>query len=167
MTLRADGAAAATLPTVPAFAALLAVEPTVVPVVVLGVATLAACGALVLAVGRRSGPDPAETAVAYEHAWDRLDFAAIWNLSSPRLRDGRSRDAFVRDKQAAYRAEPQLARLVRTVRPTQVDVNGPVARVLTRLELADGRHVIDEVLLERISGTWCVGAYSLATPSTR
>jgi hypothetical protein len=146
--------------------ALLAASPTVVPLVIVLVAVLVAAGGLLVAVARQEGPGPAETAVAYERAWDRLDFAMLWNLSSPRLRDGRSRADFVRDKQAAYRNERSLAQLVRSVRPETVDVNGPVARVLTRLELADGQSVVDEMLLERIGTTWLITHYSIATRRT-
>lgn len=140
--------------------------PTAIPVAVMAVAVLGACTALVVLMARHAGPGPAEVAVAYEHAWDRLDFVTLWNLSSPHLRDGRSRNAFVRDKQAAYAGQRQrdLSRLVRAVRPAQVDVNGPVARVLTQLDLADGQHLTDEMLLERIGSTWQVTAYSLVPP---
>ena len=55
--------------------------------------------------------------MAYEHAWDRLDFSTLWNLSGPNLRDGRTRDQFVRDKLAAYHGEGRgLSALVRSVR---------------------------------------------------
>ncbi|MDQ1489050.1 MAG: hypothetical protein QOJ23_1564, partial [Actinomycetota bacterium] len=97
-----------------------------------------------------------------------LDFSTLWNLSGPILRDGRTRDQFVRDKVAAYRGEAHgLAGLVRTVHPDQVDVNGPVARVLTRLELHSGESVADEVLLERIGPAWHVTAYHISSGDPR
>ncbi|HZA85148.1 MAG TPA: hypothetical protein VFC13_27350 [Actinomycetes bacterium] len=121
-------------------------------------------GALIYMVGRGAGPGPADTAVAYEHAWDRLDFATLWNLSSDKLRDGRTRADFVAGKKTAYSGEGGLSRLVRSVRPEVVDVSGPLARVITRLELADGQSVRDEMLLERVGSAWRVTAYHLASP---
>ena len=145
-------------------------QPTIVPILMLLVFTLAICTWVVVAVGKSGAPSPADTAIAYEHAWDRLDFTTLWNLSGPNLRDGRTRDQFVRDKVAAYRAEGHgLAGLVRSVRPERVDVNGPVARVLARLELHSGESVVDELLAERIGPAWHVTAYHIATgdPRTR
>ena len=145
-------------------------SPTLLPIMLLLVFTLAMSTWLVVAVGKAGAPSPADTAVAYEHAWDRLDFSTIWNLSGPILRDGRTRDQFVRDKVAAYRGEGHgLAGLVRSAEPEQVDVHGPVARVLTRLDLHSGETVVDEVLLERIGPAWHVTAYHISTgdPRTR
>jgi hypothetical protein len=140
-----------------------AASPTLVPLLLVGLFVLLASAGLLAVLARSQGPGPAEVAVAYERAWDRLDFATVWQLSSPTLRDGRSRDQFVRDKQAAYREERgALAELVRSVRPERVEKRGPVARVLTRLELRDGHSVVDEVLLERDGAFWLVSAYHLA-----
>lgn len=141
-----------------------ALSPTLVPIVVLAATVLVASAGLVVLVARYRGPGPAEVALAYEHAWDRLDFTTLWNLSGDRLRDGRPRAAFVADKHSAYRAESGLAGLVRSVRPEVVEVQGPVARVVTRLELTDGRSVTDEMLLERAGSRWRVISYQLARP---
>jgi hypothetical protein len=130
---------------------------------VVAVLTLLFGWILVMAFAKGSPPGPSETAVAYEHAWDRLDFRTLWNLSSPLLRDGRSRDQFVRDKQLAYQGESQLAGLVKSVRPAMVDTSGPVARVLTRLDLSDGSVVVDEILLEQTGSAWQVTAYTMVT----
>jgi hypothetical protein len=139
-------------------------SPTVVPLLLLGTFVLAVSIALLALVARSEGLGPADTAVAYERAWDRLDFATLWRLSSPALRDGRSREQFVRDKQAAYRQEGGgLAGLVRSVRPERVETRGPVARVFTRLELRDGQSVVDEMLLERDGASWQVSTYHLAS----
>ncbi len=138
-------------------------SPTIVPVLLIGTAVLVLFTALIVAVGMHGGPGPVDTAVAYEQAWDRLDFGTLWNLSSARLRDGRPRADFVRDKQQAYQSDETLTRLVRAVRPERVEVNGPVARVFTRLDLADGETVVDEMLLERVGSTWLVTAYHLAS----
>jgi hypothetical protein len=143
-------------------------SPTLLPIVLLTVFTIGMSVWLMVAVAKAGAPNPADTAVAYEHAWDRLDFATLWNLSGPNLRDGRTRDQFVRDKLAAYEDEgPGLSGLVRSVEPEQIDVNGPVARVLARLHLHSGETVVDELLLERIGPAWQVTAYHLATGHPR
>lgn len=143
-------------------------HPTIVPILLLLAFTVGMTIWLFVAVGKAGGPSPADTAVAYEHAWDRLDFATLWNLSGPNLRDGRTRDQFVRDKVAAYRREAQgLAGLVQSVHPEKVDVNGPVARVLARLDLHSGESVVDEMLLERIGPAWHVTAYHISTGDPR
>ncbi|HYH52085.1 MAG TPA: hypothetical protein VEG38_21270 [Acidimicrobiia bacterium] len=143
-------------------------HPTLLPITFLTVFTIGMSIWLMIAVAKTGGPNPADTAVAYEHAWDRLDFATLWNLSGPNLRDGRSRDQFVRDKRAAYEGEGHgLSGLVRSIEPEQVDVNGPVARVLARLHLHTGETVVDEMLLERIGPAWHVTAYHLATGHPR
>ncbi|MGH9037114.1 MAG: hypothetical protein ACRD0O_15235 [Acidimicrobiia bacterium] len=141
-----------------------ALEPTLVPLAVVALLVVVFGGGLIYFIGRGTGPGPADTAVAYEHAWDRLDFATLWNLSSDKLRDGRTRADFVAGKKAAYQGEGGLSRLVRSVRPELVDVSGPLARVVTRLELADGQSVCDEMLLERVGSAWRVTAYHLAAP---
>jgi hypothetical protein len=149
---------------------LLAVDPspTLLPIILLMVFTIGMGVWFMVAVAKAGSPSPADTAVAYEHAWDRLDFATLWNLSGPGLRDGRTRDQFVRDKTAVYEGEgPGLAGLVRSVEPQQVDVNGPVARVMARLQLHSGETVVDEMLLERIGPTWHVTAYHLASGHPR
>ena len=143
-------------------------SPTLLPIMLLLGFTLAISTWVVVAVAKAGAPSPGDTAVAFEHAWDRLDFSTLWNLSGPNLRDGRTRDQFVRDKVAAYRGEGRaLAGLVRSVRPEQVDVNGPVARVLARLELHSGDSVVDEMLLERIGPAWHVTAYHISSGDPR
>ena len=143
-------------------------NPTIVPIMLLLAFTVGMTVWLVVVVGKVGAPSPGDTAVAYEHAWDRLDFATLWNLSGPGLRDGRTRDQFVRDKVAAYRqGAPGLAGLVRSVHPEKVDINGPVARVLARLDLHSGESVVDEMLLERMGPAWHVTAYHISTGDPR
>lgn len=143
-------------------------EPTIVPILLLLIFTVAMTLWLMVAAGKAVAPNAGDTAVAYEHAWDRLDFSTLWNLSGPNLRDGRTRDQFVRDKMAAYQGEGHgLAGLVRSVEPERVDVNGPVARVLARLQLHSGETVVDEMLLERIGPAWHVTAYHISTGDPR
>ena len=143
-------------------------SPTLLPIMLLLAFTVGMAVWLIVAVGKAGAPSPADTAIAYEHAWDRLDFVTLWNLSGPGLRDGRTRDQFVRDKVAAYKNEGKgLAGLIRTVQPEKIDVNGPVARVLARLELHSGESVVDEMLLERIGPSWHVTAYHISTGDPR
>jgi hypothetical protein len=142
--------------------------PTIVPIILLLVFTVVISTWLVIAVAKMATQSPADTAVAYEHAWDRLDFSTLWSLSGPNLRDGRTKDQFVRDKLAAYHGEsPGLAGLVRSVKPETVDINGPVARVLARLQLHSGESVVDEMLLERIGPAWHVTAYHISSGDPR
>jgi hypothetical protein len=141
---------------------LAASSPSLVPLVLVGIGVVVVATALVVLFAGPRDPGPADVAVAYEQAWDRLDFATLWVLSSPRLRDGRSKARFVRDKEEAYRAEGGLRNLIKTIRPERVEVNGPTARVMARLELRDGQEVVDEMLLEREGGEWRVTAYHLA-----
>jgi hypothetical protein len=143
-------------------------SPSYLPILLLLVFTVGIVIWLVVALAKVGAPGPADTAVAYEHAWDRLDFSTLWNLSGPGLRDGRTRDQFVRDKVSAYQGETRaLAGLVRTVEPERVDVNGPVARVLTRLRLHSGETLVDELLLERVGPAWQVTAYHLSSRDPR
>ena len=143
-------------------------SPTMVPILLLLVFTVGMTTWLVTAVAKAGAPNAADTAVAFEHAWDRLDFVTVWNLSGPNLRDGRTRDQFVRDKALAYQHEGRnLAGLLRSVEPEKVDVNGPVARVLTRLQLHSGESVVDEMLLERIGPSWHVTAYRISADDPR
>jgi hypothetical protein len=142
---------------------LAASSPSLVPLLVVSVAVLLVAAGLVILLARPSDPGPADVAVAYEQAWDRLDFATLWALSSPRLRDGRSKTRFVRDKEEAYRIEGGgLRHLVNTIRPLRVEVNGSNARVDLRLELHDGQELVDEMLLEREGTDWRVIAYHVA-----
>jgi hypothetical protein len=139
-----------------------AASPTIVPLVLVAVAVVAVGLTLLVLLARHRGPAPEDVAVAYELAWDRLDFATVWDLSSAGLRDGRSKARFVADKRGAYAAEGTLRDLVRVVRPERVEVHGPTARVLTRLELRTGESVTDEVLLERDGDAWRVTGYRLS-----
>ena len=45
-------------------------------------------GVLFIAIGKEDGPQPADVALAYEMAWDRLDFDTLFDLSGTELRDG-------------------------------------------------------------------------------
>jgi hypothetical protein len=117
--------------------------------------------ALVVAVGLEPGPDPGAVAVAYELAWDRLDFDALWTLSGVELRDGRSRAEFIADKHEAYEGQRTLAGLAREVKLDEVMVGSELAAVRTRVVLRDGTTVRNQVQLALREGTWKVIGYHL------
>lgn len=116
---------------------------------------------LLVRLARDPGPDPAEMAVSYELAWDRLDFSTLWQLSAPSLRNGRTRDRFLADQRAAYSVGREWRNLVLRAIPDEVEVAGESARVLVRLALRSGQAVVDEVLLERAGGPWRVASCRL------
>lgn len=123
---------------------------------------------LIVAVGigiaRDPGPPPAEVALGYEIAWDRLDFDTLWALSTQELRDGRARKEFVAAKREAYAAHPDLRRLTRNVAVEEVTAGPHVAVVITGVELHDGSMLHDELKLVRRSGRWQVLTYGLRSP---
>jgi hypothetical protein len=121
--------------------------------------------ALVVAVARDPGPPPGDVALAYELAWDRLDFETLWSLSGTELRDDRSKHDFVDAKRAAYDRAPGLAGLAQRVSVDEVAVGTDVAVVRTRIELTDGGVVRNELRLARRDGSWQVVAYELRESS--
>jgi hypothetical protein len=120
---------------------------------------------LVVAVGigiaRDPGPPPAEVALGYETAWDRLDFDTLWALSTKELRDGRARKEFVAAKRAAYAAHPDLRRLTSNVAVEEATAGPHVSVVVTAVELRDGSVLRDELKLVRRGGRWQVLTYGL------
>ena len=144
-----------------------ALSPTIVPLVVALVGVFALGIVLLVALGLERGPDPAEVAVAYERAWDALDFDLLWHLSAPELRDDRSRGEFVEDKRAAYAARSDLRGLLAEVEVEQLDRAGMRARAVTRVRLRDGGTSRHEVRLRRHAGRWAVDAYRLGADTTR
>lgn len=126
------------------------------------------CVALVLvlvafgvAASTDDGPPPAEVALGYELAWDRLDFETLWSMSTPELRDRRTRKEFVAAKRAAYREQPDLRRLTRNVAVEEATAGPHVAVVITAVELRDGSTVHDELKMVRRAGRWQVLSYNL------
>lgn len=140
--------------------------PFVIALVMLGLLLVA----LVVMVGREPGPTPEETAVAYEAAWDRLDFASVWEMSGTEMRDGRSRSEFVAAKRAAFAARPPLDSLVGHVFVRDVMSEGRRVNVRTSLALPDddGEPVAagSDVTMERRDGRWQVVAYTYAGSET-
>lgn len=129
------------------------------PLVVAIVVVFLLIGVLFVAFGRDPGPAPADVAVAYERAWDRLDFSLLYDLSGDELRDGMDRASFVAAKRAAYRSAParRVSESIGVASSVRAD---DTALVVTELATDDGR-VHDDVVLERRSGRWVVVGYSL------
>ena len=117
--------------------------------------------ALVVAVARDPGPAPTEVAMAFEHAWDLLDFDVVYRMSGPELHDGMRKAQFVAAKRAAYAETPRLGRLVREIAAESERQEGDAAVVVTRLTLRDGTVAHNEVRLVRRSRAWQVVGYDL------
>ncbi|MFO7590957.1 MAG: hypothetical protein R6X23_08670 [Acidimicrobiia bacterium] len=128
---------------------------------IVAVALFALIVALIVAVARDAGPGPADVAVAYEEAWDRLDFDALWTLSGAELRDGMGRREYAVAKRSAYAARPELGGLASAVVVDGVDATGDAAVVRTRLVLADGDDTRNELQLARRSERWVVVGYRM------
>lgn len=117
-------------------------------------------GFLVLVATER-GPSVGDLAVAYERAWDHLDFATLWAISGPSLRDGLARRQFIATKRRAYAGGDHPRGLIEQVSIDDVAVAGEVAVALTRLALRDGTELRNEVRMERRMGRWEVAGYRL------
>jgi hypothetical protein len=128
---------------------------------IVGIVVLALVIALVVIVALESGPPPQDVAIAYEGAWDRLDFESLWNLSGDELRDGLGRTAFVAAKRAAYAGHASLGHLAGDVVVEDADVGSAVASVQTRLTLRDGTSARNDVELAKRAGKWVVVGYRL------
>lgn len=121
--------------------------------------------ALVVAVAKDQGPSPIEIALAYEHAWELLDFEVVYRLSGPELHDGVTKAEFIARKRAAYANGSALGHLVEHAAAESEVREGEAATVVTRLTLRDGSVVQHEVRLLRRSRTWEVVAYQLRPAS--
>lgn len=130
-------------------------------IAIVGVVVFGLCVALVVLVAVDHGPPPADVALAYEQAWDHLDFESLWVLSGDELRDGLAEDAFVTTKQAAYQRQEGLRGLARTVTVDAVSESRNFAVVRTVVELRDGGQASDALQLARRAGRWLVVAYEL------
>jgi hypothetical protein len=135
--------------------------------VVVGVIVVGLCLALVVLVAADPGPSAAEVALAYEYAWDHLDFEALWALSGDELRDGLDRDAFIAAKRAAYERHAALRGLAADVAVDAVSEGRGFAVVHTSVELRDGGRVVDALQLAKRAGRWLVVAYELEPDSAQ
>jgi hypothetical protein len=125
---------------------------------------LAACFGLLVfmwvSIGREPGPGAADVAVAYERAWDDLDFSLVYDLSGPEMRDGMHRDRFVATKRAAYQKAGARTRLGSKITVETSVAGNQTALIVTRVEHDDGA-VRNNVMLEKRSNGWVVVGYSL------
>ncbi len=136
---------------------------------IVAVLVIALVIALVVMVAVDPGPPPADVALAYEHAWDSLDFASLWALSGDELRDGLGRNEFVAAKTAAYAGQRGLGRLARDVAVEEVRTGDAIAVVRTRVDLRDGGVAYNEMQLAKRATRWVVVEYRLrsdAPPAT-
>jgi hypothetical protein len=132
---------------------------------VVGVLVLALALAVVVMIAKDRDPGPGEVAVAYELAWDRLDFESLFTLSGTELRDGLDRRGFVVAKRAAYAQQHALGGLVERVDVDQVANTRDAAVAITEVELHDRAVVHNRVEMVRRNGRWQVVAYQLEPPA--
>jgi len=105
-----------------------------------------------VAIGMEPGPGPGDVAMAYEGAWDDLDFDLLYDLSGEELRDGMRRERLAVDHERVS---------------IETSVTGhQTALVVTRVETADGV-IHDNVMLEKRSNGWVVVGYSLRPEEQR
>jgi hypothetical protein len=117
-------------------------------------------GVLWTAFARDPGPAPADVAIAYETAWDRLDFDLLYDLSGDELRDGLRREQFVAAKRAAYTGQGHDGHLDAQVRVEESVATGQTALVVTKVVTPEGS-IRNNVLLEKRAPGWSVVSYSL------
>jgi hypothetical protein len=120
-----------------------------------------------IAVGREPGPGPADVAIAYENAWNELDFDLLFELSGTEMRDGLRKDRFVAAKRAAYERGDVQRRLDAKV-TVETSVKGhQTSLVVTRIDVdaatGEGGTIFNNVMLERRANGWVVVSYALRT----
>jgi hypothetical protein len=128
---------------------------------IVGIVVLALALSVIVVIALDHGPGPGEVAVAYELAWDRLDFESLYTLSGTELRDGLDRRGFVAAKRAAYEQQHSLGGLVEQAGLEQVAATKDAAIAITDVELHDHTTVRNRVEMSRRNGRWLVVAYRL------
>jgi hypothetical protein len=113
-----------------------------------------------VAVGREPGPAAVDVAIAYERAWDELDFNLLYDLSGPGLRDGLRRDQFIAAKRAAY-ARPESRTRIGADITVETSVAGHQSALVVTRVVAGGSPVRNNVMLEHTANGWLVIGYSL------
>jgi hypothetical protein len=126
---------------------------------------LALLGYLLYAIAHEKGPGAPDVAIAYERAWDELNFGLLWDLSGPELRDGLRRDQFIEAKRSAYR-NAHRGRVAEKIEIDTFVEGNQSALVVTRVT-AEGATVRNDVLMERRANGWTVVGYSLRPGSAR
>jgi hypothetical protein len=102
----------------------------------------------------RGGPGPGEVAAEYERTWDRGDWGAVWELSSPELRAGNTEAEFVSLKERTW--SPDLMGDLDRVVVEREETRGDNACVVLRLYLRDAGERVHEMLLRDVDGGWRV-----------
>ena len=128
------------------------------PLLIALLVVLALLFVLWIAFGMEPGPGPADVAIAYENAWDRLDFDLLYDLSGAELRDGMNRDRFVATKKAAH--AQHAGHVGANVKVDDVVSTAQTAVVITSVSTNEGT-VHNRVLLEKRSPGWTVVSYAL------
>jgi hypothetical protein len=131
--------------------------------IIVAVTVFAVVVATIVLFARDRGPTPAEIAIAYELAWDRLDFEALWAMSGEELRDGLDRREYMAAKSEAYASQPDLGHLIARVDADDVNEGIGHAHVRTRITTHTGDTLHNDVLLTRRSSAWVVTGYELAS----
>ncbi|MDQ1458108.1 MAG: hypothetical protein QOH28_3728 [Actinomycetota bacterium] len=129
--------------------------PIVVALVIVGLLLLF----MWISVGREPGPGPSDVAIAYERAWDELDFGLLYDLSGAELRDGLRRDQFIAAKRAAYANAGKDARIGARITVETSIAGHQTALVVTRV--VAGGVVRNNVMLDHTANGWVVIGYSL------
>ncbi len=113
-----------------------------------------------ISIGREPGPGPSDVAIAYERAWDELDFDLLYDLSGAQLRDGLRRDQFVAAKKTAYADRGKHTRLGARI-GVETSVAGHQTALVVTNVAADGGSVRNNVMLDHTANGWVVVGYSL------
>jgi hypothetical protein len=129
--------------------------------VIVLVAVVGLCIALVVGVAKNPGPSPADIALGYEHAWDLGDFDVVYRMSGAELHEGLRKADYVAAKRSAYRGEVRVHGDLEEAVAEEAHQQGDEAVVLTRLRRADGTVVHHEVRLARRARAWEVVGYRL------
>ena len=130
--------------------------PLVIAMIIVGLLLLF----MWISVGREPGPGASDVAIAYERAWDELDFDLLYDLSGAELRDGLRRDQFVAAKRAAYAGSQGRPRIGAKIEVETSVAGHQTALVVTRV-VADGGAVRNNVMLDHTANGWAVIGYSL------
>jgi hypothetical protein len=130
--------------------------PLVIALVVIGLLLLF----MWISVGREPGPGPSDVAIAYERAWDELDFDLLYDLSGAELRDGLRRDQFIAAKRKAYASSCKSARIGAHI-TVETSVAGHQTALVVTQVAADGGAVRNNVMLDHTANGWVVIGYSL------
>ena len=100
-----------------------------------------------------------EIAPTFAHAWERLDFDVLYDLSGDEMRDGLGRSEFVAAKRASLTSTATAPRATELVVEEAVS-SGETALVVTRVSTDHGT-IRNNIVLEKRAGGWIVVRYGL------